>query len=638
MFELAAVLLAACASAREVGEATSDAAVPPDAGFDASTADAGPECEFEVDCLSGLWPLSCDGDWACSSGACSAVCREAECASAADCEPRPRKKACAGLWECKSGLCSEVCDSVACAAAADCVVLTWPLQCEGHWECGEGGACAAGCDDMACDEDFPFRPPSTDVGGKLLPWAPYDAVMRSAMEFIRNCPADATTGLPWYMQYPSFRYQNMSPSPWPHNPAGLYGMMVEAMLRWWPYTGDRGWIEITRRALDYLIDQSTPDSYLWPRVPFASADNSGEYRGGSSEGIDGIESDKVAQAAVGYLRFYMTTGEAKYLAEAEHCADVLAQNVRDGDNARSPWPFRLNARTGEVLEEYTSDMIWPIALFDDLKKLGLSTAAHDAAREAAWKWLLKFPMRSMEWKGYFEDVIVDDMRINREQYTAGETARYLMRRPETDPKWKEHVPALTAWIKEMFGDDSAKWLGATGIREQTLWQQLSGSHTARYASLLAMWSALTGDAQAREEALRSFALASYFARDDGVVIFSICDTSVWFSDGYFDYIPHFTDGMAALPELAPEGEDHLLGTTSVITDIEYSKGRVAYRAFDSEGTEVLKLGFVPGVVRAGGIALPVVSDGPAPGYSFDAVLKVLKVYRSVARDVEIREK
>ncbi|MBI5525399.1 MAG: hypothetical protein HY897_03625 [Deltaproteobacteria bacterium] len=629
VFLMAAIGLFACGASRDAGNGSGDAAVVADGGPDAAapdaaTFDAGVDCVHEVHCLSRPWPLACAGDWTCSDGACTAVCREAECAAAADCDSKPKKKACTGHWECLSGGCLEVCDSVACADAADCVVLPWPLECEGHWECGDGSACSAGCDDMSCDEDFPFRAPRTDASGKLLPWAPYDVVLRSAMEFIRACPADRTTGLPWYMQYPSFRYQNMSPSPWPHNPAGLYGMMVETLLRWWPYTGDREWIEITRRALDYLIDQSTPDSYLWPRVPFASADNSGTYRGGSSEGFDGIEPDKVAQAAVGYLRFYMTTGEEKYRAEAEHCADVLAANVRDGDKDRSPWAFRLNARTGEVLEEYTSDMVWPIALFDDLKRLGLSTPGRDAAREAAWRWLSAFPMRSMEWKGYFEDVIIDEMRINREQYTAGETARYLMRRPGTDPKWKEHVPAITAWIKEMFGDDSAKWLGGTGIREQTLWQQLSGSHTARYASLLALWHDLTNDAEAREEAVRSFALASYMARDDGVVIFSICDTSVWFSDGYFDYVPHFIDGMAALPEMAPGGEDHLLGTTSVITDISYSPGRIEYRTFDADGTEVLRLSFSPASVSA--------------DYSFDPSLNVLKVSRKGAKDVVITAK
>jgi len=192
-------------------------------------------------------------------------------------------------------------------------------------------------------------------------------------------------------------------------------------------------------------------------------------------------------------------------------------------------------------------------------------------------------------------------------------------------------------LKTEFGDAGPKWLGATGIREQTLWQQLSGSHTARYASLLAIWSSLTGDAAAREEALRSFALASYMNRGDGIVIFSICDQSVWFSDGYFDYVSHFVDGMAALPEMAPAGEDHLLGSTSVITGITYAAGNISYSAFDADGTETLRLTFTPATVTAGGKKLSV-SDGTAPGYTFDPALNVLKIFRTGAKDVTVSGK
>jgi hypothetical protein len=438
------------------------------------------------------------------------------------------------------------------------------------------------------------------------------------------------------MQYCSFRYQNMSPSPWPHNPAGLYGMMVETLLRYWPYTGDRQWVNVTRQTLDYLIQESTPDSYLWPRVPYASADNSGHYYGGSHEGVDGIEPDKVGQAAVGYLRFYQVTGEKKYLDEALHGADVLAAKIRPGDADHSPWPFRVNARTGQVIEEYTADVLWPIVLFDEIERLHLSTGQHAQARAQAWQWLTGYPLVNNKWKGYFEDVEIDAANANRDQYTPGEVARYLMRHPEVDPSWKTHVPALLQWIKSSLGDTDPKWLGATGIREQNVCLELAGSHTSRYASLNALWYAAGGGEAYREEALRSFALASYLARDDGVVPFSICDDSVWFSDGYFDYVPHFIDGMAALPEMAPPSEDHLLHSSSVITDIQYASGKVSYTTFDANGEEILRLSFTPQTLTAGGAALaPRPPQATGPGYTFDAGLKVLHVYRQNASQVVI---
>jgi len=477
-------------------------------------------------------------------------------------------------------------------------------------------------------EEIIFHKPVLDGQGKLLPWTDYDHLIRLAMGFIEDCPRDKVTGLPWYEQYCDFRYENMEPDRWPHNPAGLYGMMVETVTRYYGYTGERKWIELARHPLDHLIAESTPQNYAWPGVPYASADNSGVYRGGSKEKIDGIETDKVGQAAVGYLRFYKLTGEKKYLAEAVHCADVLAAKIRPGGSTHSPWPFRLNARNGKILEEYTSDVLWPIVLFDELIAMGMDkTGSYKKARATAWGWLFKYPMKNHRWKGYFEDVVRDPANLNRDQYTPGEVARYLMRHPELDPNWKKDVPALLAWIKKTLGDDRKKWLGATAIREQRFCMQLASSHTARYASLNAMWYALSGEASYQEEALRSFAFASYLAREDGIVAFSLVDQDVWFSDGYFDYVPHFIDGMAALPELAPKDQDHLLSSTSIITRIAYLPGKISYQAFDPEGVEILRLSFAPSRVSA--------TAGTAE-YSFDPVLKVLRVQRRGSKEILIQ--
>ena len=488
-------------------------------------------------------------------------------------------------------------------------------------------------------EEIPFHPLQLDGQGKLLPWTDYDRILRLVMGFIERCPTDPRTGLPWYMQYCDFHYKDMQPERWPHNPAGLYGMMVETLLRYYPYTGEKRWIALVRRPLDYLIAESTPADFLWPRVPYASADNSGHYRGGSKEGVAGIEPDKVGQAAVGYLRFYELTGEKKYLAEAKHCAEVLAEKVRPGDARHSPWPFRVNARSGKVLEEYNSEVLWPIALFDELSRVGEGTAKQAAARKIVWDWLMQYPMQNNRWKGYFEDVIRDPADLNRDQYTPGEVARYLLRHPELDPAWREHVPMLLAWIKKTLGDTRPKWKGATAIREQRFCMQVASSHTARYASLNAMWYAAGGGEAYREEALRSFALASYLAREDGIVVFSIKDQDVWFSDGYFDYVPHFLDGMAALPEMAPPDQDHLLHSSSVITDISYAPGHISYTAFDLAGSEILRLSFTPASILADGQPLrQKPASDPGPGFSFDPKLKALRIDRQGANRIEIQER
>jgi hypothetical protein len=48
--------------------------------------------------------------------------------------------------------------------------------------------------------------------------------------------------------------------------------------------------------------------------------------------------------------------------------------------------------------------------------------------------------------------------------------------------------------------------------------------------------------------------------------------------------------MASFPELAPEDQNHLLRTTSVIRNIGYGDSAITYTKFDSASTERFKLG------------------------------------------------
>jgi hypothetical protein len=133
-------------------------------------------------------------------------------------------------------------------------------------------------------------------------------------------------------------------------------------------------------------------------------------------------------------------------------------------------------------------------------------------------------------------------------------------------------------------------------------------------------------------------MAIALAREGGIVVFSICDQDVWFSDGYFDYVPHFLDGMAALPELAPEDRDHLLGSSSLVVHITYQPGRISYRTFHPEGEEVFRLAFVPARVSAEGVALTRRDQADAaPSWSFDPRLKALRVLRRAQYQVVIEE-
>ena len=81
-----------------------------------------------------------------------------------------------------------------------------------------------------------------------------------------------------------------------------------------------------------------------------------------------------------------------------------------------------------------------------------------------------------------------------------------------------------------------------------------------------------------------------------------------------DYLRSFNWAMAAMPELAPKGQSHLLGSSSVVQAVEYGRGRLAYRTFDAKSVEVVRLAYRPGKVVAGDEPLSERADLSEEGY------------------------
>ena len=332
---------------------------------------------------------------------------------------------------------------------------------------------------------------------------------------------------------------------------------------------------------------------------------------------------------LGYLLFYELTGDRRYLRAAVATGEALARHVRAGDATHTPWPFRVNARTGAVLDgaQFGGLVVGPVGLLDELIEIRAgNTAAYTRARDLAWSWLLKHQLNRdspawNRWSGFYEDVPYNPRSINQASPTL--TAQYLLSHasPETlDSEWEEHATSLLRWVRTSFG--RGPFAGAWGIDEQRAPGRPGccsrvglGSTTSRWAAANALLYARTGDERAREQAVRSLSYSTYFAAPDGRI--SCCGqrpgNTFWFSDGYGDYLRSFNWAMAAMPELAPRRQNHLLGSTSVVQSVEYSHGTVAYRTFDADSTEVLRLRFRPRRVTAG-VALSQRDDLTAEGY------------------------
>ncbi len=517
-----------------------------------------------------------------------------------------------------------------------------------------------------------------DKNGKLLarynpeiPGAAYSKVVELAVDFYKKCPVDPNTSLPFYMTSSIIRKTrdgHYTGSTWPHNPICVHAGMLQGLgIDWRNYTGDESVIGILRKQLDHQIEYgTTPADWEWASVPYASSEAGRLIYDGASlfdtaalptnkgrgDGSFSLEIDKIGDMGIAYLKFYQITGETKYLKEALNCADALAKHVRTGYHSddidwsrlvmTSPWVFRAKAETGLVEEEYTAHVVDNLRLLDELVRIkdriqlpDEKAKAYKRASDITWHWLYsnEGPIKTSIWKGYFEDIRWDEINLNRVNNSPMEFARYLIKNPRNDPNIAVTVPSLIWWVKNTFGEP-----GLNAINEQTGCYDPMGSHTSRYASICAMWYEYTGDEWFKEEAYRYFNHATYMTAPDGYVyVGHSWGGSAWFSDGYGDYIRHFMEGIAAIPEWAPAGENHLLKSTSVLKKISYQPKKISYTTYDPESNEVLRLVSKPKSITINGKVLANTKELAETGWTWKPLDEggVLKLRHSGGENVEI---
>jgi len=516
--------------------------------------------------------------------------------------------------------------------------------------------------------DLPWHNAVLDSQGRLLAWyhpeknLGYDKFLRLDWDFLEHkVPIDAHSGVKVYLTAPIYDPVTLQGTSWQHNPAGTFAHLMDLLVGWYPYSGDEESIRVMREMLDYqLAHGTTPGDWEWAAVPFAtSCLNDKEYgrclQDMPREFYGGIETDKIGELGLGYVYLYEMTGERKYLEAGIKCAGQLAKHIRSGDAARTPWPFRVDARTGQVIagEEYGGMIVGPVRLFDELLRVNEGdSSSYKKARDTAWKWLLDNPLNKGsaawdKWSGYYEDVPKDTVNVN--DMSSIMTAYYILSQADpavVDPEWKHHVGHLIDRSRLLLG--RGPFFGAWAIDEQlrpdggiTGTSSVDAGYLPRGGALLgtddrgccsraglvcrtSQWGAInamyferTGDGQARENAFRSLNYATYFATSEGKI--ACCGEGTggmwWFEDGHADAGRSFMWALGAVPEFAPLGQDHLLRSSSAVREVKYGNGRVEYRTFETAGTEVLRLSFKPNRVTCGQAPLVERSDLKEEGYT-----------------------
>ncbi|MFN7994136.1 MAG: hypothetical protein U0Q18_11065 [Bryobacteraceae bacterium] len=441
----------------------------------------------------------------------------------------------------------------------------------------------------------------TDSAGKIVPWygtpsQTYDRNIRALFQFwkdMRNCP----NGVPMYMQHQVWK-------PAEEDKRGLGGDQISMALSSWNllygYLGDASVRDNMVYMADYWLSHGfSGKADLWNDLPYPynMELHSGVYDGDMRAGKGFLQPDKAASFAYELIGLYKMTGNRKYLDAAVRIANTLVAKVKPGDADNSPWPYRVHAKTGEVhkvvkngktsIASYTTNYTGALLMFDSLIALKQGDAAkYAAARETVSKWLQAYPLKTNKWGPFFEDVPTEawsDTEIN-----ADTLAMYILEHPSWDANWKKDAAGILDWSYKSFANHEWEKWGVIAINEQTAYKVPGNSHTSRHASVELLYCEKTGDMALKDAAIRRLNWATYMVDTDGKNRYPRDDN--WLTDGYGDYVRHYLRAMASFPELAPDDQNHLLRTTSVIQSVDYGANAITYTKFDGNSTERFKLG------------------------------------------------
>lgn len=343
----------------------------------------------------------------------------------------------------------------------------------------------------------------------ILPWfssnpgESYDAVVNKVWGFWNNMELDSN-GMKYYMNHQVWRPK--------HDKRGLGGDQFMMALSSWDllynYTGDEAVIDNMKYMADYYLTHSlsSPGSQ-WPDLPYPynTVVESGIYDGDMILGKSFLQPDKAGSFGYELMKLYKKTGDENYLSAAVKIANTLASKVQPGDNDNSPWPFKLNAETGEtglLIEQgswyegmskdlkktnpnnkkssYTTNWTGTLELFAGL--IALKEANSDAYQKAfdiTINWLKTYPAKTNKWGPFFEDVPRwSDTQINAMTY-----AMYLMQHPSLDPNWKGTVNSIFQWVHKELDNKEFVQFGVSCINEQTAYRVPGNSHSSRQAAV-----------------------------------------------------------------------------------------------------------------------------------------------------------
>jgi len=395
-----------------------------------------------------------------------------------------------------------------------------------------------------------------DSKGMLLPWTSWRDALAREMNWYLQCPVES--GYPRFV-YLTFMQGDYQPVAARRDfiPSMQNGMGIISYLKYYAWSGKKNAkiLEFARYMGDYLVKESlTPDTGKFAqftrstgkRAQFPQPADCGTQADKPFE----IEPDKGGIAGYALILLFEETQDKRYLDQALQNGRVLAANMGPGDEEHSPWPFRVDYRTGESRGPVSANMSFNLRLFDKLVEHG--HAEFNEPRAKLWSWIKNHQIPNLTkggslWVQFFEDHQEPD---NRNAWSPLNLARYLIEKKETlDPEWKQSARASIEFAIHNF--TSIRY-GVPVCGEQTYDKEPWGGVLSTYGAVLAMYSAATGDGEYKALANQALNFVSYAINDDGCPRENAMrpGRGGWQEDAHTDKIHNFIDAMTAFPEWA----------------------------------------------------------------------------------------
>jgi hypothetical protein len=392
--------------------------------------------------------------------------------------------------------------------------------------------------------------------GTLQPWTSWNDCLEREMKWYLNCPVE--NGYPRFvcMTFMEDTYTLRSDRP-DFIPSMQNGMGIISYLKYYQHIEKKNpkVLEFARAMGDYLVKESlTPDTGKYPRFTrstgIANRFPQPPDCGSQADHPYEIQPDKGAIAGYALALLYEETKDQKYMDQALQNARVLVDNMRVGDDTKTPWPFRVDYRNGEPRGQVCSNLSFMLRLFEKLDQLGHHE--FNSAWDNLWDYIRSRQIPNLAtsgslWVQFFEDYEIQD---NKNAWAPLNLARYLIeKKDDINPRWKEYSKALIDFTNKHF---TSIYDGVLICGEQDDDRSPWGGILSTYGAVLAMYSAATGSEEYKGLAYQAMNYCLYAVSDDGCPGENAKEPNRggWQEDCHTDKIHNLLDAMAAFPEWA----------------------------------------------------------------------------------------